>query len=150
MKKVSLRKSEIKALNEKISNLGAEFSKNDKVEIVDDTVFLVNDKVSFFKVGEKIIPSLKMVLDGKASLKSIIVDMGAVKFVVSGADIMRPGIVFIDDGILKGDIVAVLDERNKKPLAIGEALFDASLMKEMTSGKTVKNLHFVGDKLWNA
>jgi PUA domain protein len=150
MKKISLRKSEIKELNDRISDFGMNISKNDKVEILDDTVFLVNDRVSFFKVGEKIIPSLKMVLDGKAALKSIIVDMGAVKFVASGADIMRPGIVFIDEGIAKGDVVAVLDEKNKKPLAIGEALFDALSIKEMSKGKAVKSLHFVGDKLWNA
>ena len=33
------------------------------------------------------------------NLKKIAVDMGAVKFVVSGADIMRPGIVEIEEGI---------------------------------------------------
>jgi PUA domain protein len=149
MKKVSLRKSEIKELNEKTLAFGMEFSKNDKVELVDDSVYYVNDRISFFRVNEKIIPSLKLVLDGKISLKNILVDMGAVKFIVSGADIMRPGIVSIEENIAKGDIICIVDEKNKKPLAVGEALFDIITMNSMTSGKVVKNLHYVGDKYWN-
>jgi PUA-domain protein len=150
LKKVTLRKSETKELNEKTAVFGFNITKNDKVEIADGSLVLVNDKVAFFKISEKIIPSLKTALEGKVTLKKIIVDMGAVKFVVSGADIMRPGIVFIDEGIIKGEIIAVLDEKNKKPLAVGEAFFDTFEMKNMTSGKAVKNLHYVGDKLWNA
>ncbi len=149
MKKVSLRKSDIKELNEKIAAYGFNFSKNDKVELVDDSVYYVNDKLFFFKINDKIIPSLKIILEGKIILKNITVDMGAVKFVVSGADVMRPGIVNIDETISKGDVVAVIDEKNKKPLSIGESLFNAPEMKLMTSGKAVKNLHFVGDKHWN-
>ena len=81
-------------------------------------------------------------------LKKITVDMGAVKFVVNGADIMRPGIVEIEEGILKDEFVAVIDKNNQKPLAVGIALFSSEEMKSMTSGKVIKNIHYVGDELW--
>jgi len=149
MSKVTLRKSDVKEFNEKIKVFGVELKKTDKVEIVDETAVLVNNKAEFFYVGDKVVPALKCVLEGKVTLKKIVVDMGAVKFVASGADIMRPGIKSIDETILLHDFVAVVDEKNQKPLAIGQALFNASEMQQMTTGKAIKNLHFVGDKLWN-
>ena len=74
--------------------------------------------------------------------------MGAVKFVVNGADVMRPGIVEIEEGIAKDEFVAVIDKNNKKPLAVGIALFSSEEMKGMNSGKVIKNIHYVGDELW--
>jgi predicted RNA-binding protein (TIGR00451 family) len=70
-----------------------------------------------------------------------------VKFVSNGADIMRPGIVDIGEFKL-GDFVSIVDENNKKPIAVGEALFDSVSMKGMDSGKVVKMVHYVGDKIW--
>ena len=60
--------------------------------------------------------------------------MGAVKFVVSGADIMRPGITDIDEDIHEGEIIVIIDENNKKPLAVGKALLSATEMKEQEKG----------------
>ena len=74
--------------------------------------------------------------------------MGAIKFVVNGADIMRPGITEIQDGIEKDKFVVVIDEKNKKPLAVGLALFNSQEMQTATSGKVIKNIHFVGDEIW--
>jgi len=74
--------------------------------------------------------------------------MGAIKFVASGADIMKPGVVAVDEGINKGDFIAIIDQKNQKPIAIGEALFDCHEMRKQESGKVIKNLHYVGDKLW--
>jgi PUA domain protein len=61
---------------------------------------------------------------------------------------MRPGIVSVDDAIKEGDVIVIIDEKHSKPLAIGIALSDADKMREQTQGKSVKNLHYVGDKLW--
>ena len=94
-----------------------------------------------------VVKTLKFLQENNV-LKKITVDMGAVKFVVNGADIMRPGIVEIEDGIMKNDFVAVVDVNNKKPLAVGIALYDAYEMKGMKNGKAVKNIHYVGDELW--
>ena len=76
----------------------------------------------------------------------VVVDSGAVRFVVNGADIMKPGIVSADPDIAVGDLVVIVEERHNKPLAIGRALVAGSEMKG--EGKAVKSLHHVGDAIW--
>jgi PUA domain protein len=80
---------------------------------------------------------------------SVTVDMGAVKFVCNGAKVMRPGI--IDFGTFKkGDIVGVKDQAHGRIIAVGIALEDSEPAKAMSKGYVVENLHYVGDKLWQA
>jgi PUA domain protein len=79
--------------------------------------------------------------------KRIIVDMGAVKFVAKGADIMSPGIVDVDTTIRRNDLVVICDEVHGKPLAIGRALVNADAMMG-NRGKAVKSIHYVGDRIW--
>lgn len=78
----------------------------------------------------------------------VTVDAGAVSFVSDGADVMRPGIVSVDDDIAAGDLVVVAEESHGKALAIGEALVSSA---EMTgdSGRVVSSLHHVGDDLYS-
>lgn len=76
----------------------------------------------------------------------VVVDSGAVRFVVNGADVMKPGIVSADPEIAVGDLVVVVEERHNKPLAIGRALVAGTEMKG--EGKAVKSLHHVGDAIW--
>jgi PUA domain protein len=76
----------------------------------------------------------------------VVVDSGAVRFVVNGADIMKPGIVSADPEIAVGDLVVIVEERHKKPLAVGRALVPGSEMKG--EGKAVKSMHHVGDSIW--
>jgi len=147
----TLSKSEIKELNEKINQRYAValLSKKDFVENVDDTFIMVNKEPYFFFYENELIPTLKLILKNPF-LKKITVDMGAVKFIVNGADIMRPGVTDVEDGINEGDFVIVQDIDNKKPLAIGRALFNSEDMRNQESGKVIKNIHKVGDDIWNA
>jgi PUA-domain protein len=82
-------------------------------------------------------------------IPKIVVDMGAVPYVCKGADVMAPGVVDIKGEFEENDLLLIVDERHGKPLAIGVALFSSEDMKALDSGKIVKNLHYVGDKLWN-
>jgi PUA domain protein len=84
-----------------------------------------------------------------AAKRHVTVDMGAVKFLANGADVMAPGIVDADPGIKEGMSVWVRDQNNKRPLLIGTALMTGLQMKAGTGGKAVKTIHYVGDKLWN-
>ncbi len=85
----------------------------------------------------------------------VVVDTGAVRFVVNGADIMKPGIVSADPDIALGDLVIVVEEKHKKPLAIGRALVAGTEMKrddgegKKSEGRAIKSLHYVGDAIWN-
>ena len=75
--------------------------------------------------------------------------MGAVGFVTKGADIMAPGIIDADVNIQENDHVWICDEKHRKPLAVGIALMTGEEMKSKNTGKAIKNIHYVGDKLWN-
>jgi len=110
-------------------------------------LILVNKKPCFFYYGERVIPTVKFLLEQNV-LDPITVDMGAVKFVVNGADIMRPGIVAIDPKIKKDGVISIIDVNNKKPLAVGIALYGAAEMEKMSSGKVIKNIHYFGDSIW--
>ncbi|MGA1821446.1 MAG: PUA domain-containing protein [Thermoplasmatota archaeon] len=99
-------------------------------------------------------PGLLLTLHGIILLKPgkrwITVDMGAVKFLANGADVMSPGIVDADPDIDKDDIVWIRDEKNLRPLCVGKAIMTGPEMISSKSGKAVKTLHFVGDPIWNA
>jgi len=98
--------------------------------------------------AETIAPSLRLLLRQTPTRSYVTVDMGAVKFVTNGADVMGPGIVEADLAIRKGDLVWIRDERNRRPLAVGEALFPGpELVKQ--PGKRVRTFHWVGDRIWS-
>lgn len=147
MKKVLSNKEEKELIEQLESRFGLVYTKKDKFEITDN--FLrINSVPKFFYFENRPVPTLKLLLETNC-LKKITVDMGAVRFVVSGADIMRPGITNIDDGIQKGEFVTIIDMTHSKPLAVGLALFSGEDITSMATGKVIKNLHYVGDKLWS-
>ena len=147
MKRTQLRSKEI---NKELAQYAVELSKKDNVELWEDQPFLliVNGLPSFFRYGERWIPTLKF-LQQKIILKKIVVDMGAIKFLIGGADVMRPGIVEIDYGIAKDEPVVIVDINNQKPIAVGIALISGAEMKVTKNGRVIRNIHYVGDKIWN-
>ncbi|MBU1111594.1 MAG: DUF1947 domain-containing protein [Nanoarchaeota archaeon] len=151
-----MKRTRIKAkeLNKELADAGyaIEFGKKDKVEILEDKeksikVILINEEILFVYLKDQLVPSLKL-LQTNMLLKTVTVDMGAVKFVVNGADIMRPGIIKIEEGFNEGDFIAIVDMNNLKPLATGKALFNSEQMQQMSLGKVIQNVHFVGDEIW--
>lgn len=148
MKKKQLRKSEIKELESKLEKLGFKNIIDKKTEIVDDSVIIVSGEPSFFYKDEKLLPTLRL-CQKNCPLKKVTVDMGAIKFITNGADVMRPGITLVEEGISKGEIICVIDEINKKPIALCESLFSSEELMAQTSGKVLKSIHYVGDSLWN-
>lgn len=148
MKRTQLRSKDV---TRDLVRYGVEFSKKDSVELWEDdlTLLVVNKQPAFFRYGEQWIPTLKF-LQQKMVLKKVVVDMGAIKFLIGGADVMRPGIVEIDEMVVQDEPVAIVDVNNKKPIAVGIALVSGSVMKETKSGKVIRNIHYVGDKIWNS
>jgi PUA domain protein len=114
-----------------------------------EVVYLLDGRPLAVEVSGKLIPSIRALMDGIAELPRVVVDSGAVKHVVNGADVMAPGIVRVEGDFAKGDLVVVVDEKHGKPLSVGVALVDRSELASMSRGKVVENLHYIGDKLWN-
>lgn len=122
-----------------------------RVELVETEfaeIFLTNGKPILVKVENDLFPTL-VFSEFFASAPKVVVDMGAVPYVCKGANIMRPGIRRFEGEFAKGDLVSVVDERHGKPLAIGEILLDKSEAEGATQGVVIRNVHFVGDRIWN-
>ena len=75
------------------------------------------------------------------------VDRGAVKFVLSGANVMAPGITEADENIRKGDAVWVRNEE-RTAMALGYALMGGKEMVEKKKGVAIESIHHIGDELW--
>jgi len=112
------------------------------------TIFIINGKPLIARSNETLFPTLTF--EGTLSLlPKIVVDLGAVPHICNGADVMAPGIVRIKGDFQEKGLIVIVDERHEKPLAIGIALLNSQAAKILKHGKIAKNVHFVGDKLWN-
>jgi len=111
-------------------------------------IFILNGKPLLARLDGELFPTLAFE-EIFPFISRIVVDMGAVPYVCKGADVMAPGVVSIKGEFEENDFLLIVDERHGKPLAMGVALFNSQAMKNMDHGKIVKNIHYVGDKLWN-
>jgi PUA-domain protein len=154
-KRHRLRQKEVVALARELDTiLGTRtFSEADIVDMAEgpgyDAVFAEGRILAFVVDGSPFL-TVRGLLRFGAQKRYVTVDMGAVKFVYNGADVMGPGIVDADPEIRPGDLVWVRDIKNRQPLAVGRAIVDTKTMALKEKGKAVEAVHHVGDKLWLA
>lgn len=147
-----MRKTDQKALvNDIVEAFGDALSfENRKLEYVEsdgqDFIF-VDGEPLLFKINGKIFPTVKGALKLNPTRRRIVVDPGAVKFIINGADTMSPGIVEADPTINEGDLVIIVEQAHGKAIAIGRALIAGTNMVR-GKGKAIKTIHYVGDELW--
>ena len=95
MKSNLISKSETSALLKKISeewNMEFPKMKNVRVHhILDDAQIITGNKLKILKIGEDYLPFLSET-EILEKFPNVEVDMGAVKFMCKGANLMRPGI----------------------------------------------------------
>ncbi|MGQ0606241.1 MAG: PUA domain-containing protein [Candidatus Nitrosotenuis sp.] len=122
--------------------------KNLKIYEFEDSQIIVGEGLTAIKIGQNYLPFLS---DGATLSKfpSVTVDMGAVKFMCNGANVMRPGIRSFGE-FEKGQIVCIIEESQKKALAVGRTLISSSEMAEISKGIVIENLHYISDKYWEA
>ena len=150
MKSNLISKSETASVLKTISgNWNMEFPKikNLKVhEISSDAQIIVGNQIKVLKINDEYVPFLSETLMLE-KFPYVMVDMGAVKFMCKGANVMRPGIKKYSD-FQKDDIVCIIEESHHKFLAVGKTLVSSQEMAEMEKGEVVKNLHYVSDRFW--
>ena len=112
-------------------------------------IIFVDDEPCFMVHENKIVFTLHGLRRYKPKENFVVVDMGAVRFVTNGADVMSPGIVDADENIVEGDQVWICDEKHHEPLAVGVAIMNGERMISEEKGKSVRIIHYVGDMLWN-
>ncbi len=149
-KRERLRYKQVKMI---LSHLSRPFKadKRQVFEIIDYQdyqILMIDGQPMFLLYGDHVIPVLRLILEEGYTLPQVVVDSGAVPFITKGADLMRPGIVRMDE-FGREEPVVIREERYGKPLAIGISLFSSDEISSMSSGKVVKNIHHVGDKIWS-
>jgi len=152
-KRHRLRQKEVRRIVEELERVldCRVFSDSDDIDIASlkamDIVY-VDGKVLGMIIEGRSFLSVRGLLEYVPRNRFVTVDMGAVKFVYNGADVMAPGVVGADPAISEGDLAWVRDERNLQPLAVGVALMSGNEMVSENKGKALKSLHHVGDAIW--
>lgn len=148
-----LKNKKIKEIKKELGSYEYIIPKKAQVELIKienmPDILLINNEPLIMQIDNKTIPTLKAVVENEITEKYAKVDMGAINFVIKGADIMSPGIVDADKSIKPGETIIIIEESHNKPLAIGTSLISGEEMIENNKGKAVENLHYVGDEIWD-
>lgn len=149
MRRRRLRKKEAKKVSAEVKeNAGVDVEgEMDEIDFGNIKVVLVDNEPLLINYDGRYYLSVYGAIKLKPEKYRVTVDEGALRFVMNGADVMKPGIVYADERIKEGDFVFVTVEGKDSPIAIGVALCDG---KEMVGGKgkAVKNIHHLKDKIW--
>lgn len=113
-----------------------------------------NEVVMFQHFNEDLIPTLTTVHKYPDCFPRVQVDRGAIKFVLSGANIMCPGLTspgakLPEENFEEGTVVTVYAEGKEHALAIGKLLMSTDDIKSKNKGIGIELLHYLGDGLWN-
>ncbi len=150
MKSNLISKSETSALLKTVSEIWrieCPKIKNLKVyQISSEARIITGNGIKILKINNDYLPFLS---ETKTLEKfpNVMVDMGAVKFMCKGANVMRPGIKNFTE-FEKDKIVCIIEESQHKFLAVGKAMVSSSELENMEKGEVVKNLHYISDKFW--
>ncbi|NYT11448.1 MAG: phosphoadenosine phosphosulfate reductase family protein [Methanomassiliicoccales archaeon] len=128
------------------------------VAIPDGRIVLLNkvpalDRMDEVIVGGEVIGALRYDLDsswrfimrmnsartlqGKAVKGCVIADIGAVKPIVSGANLLAPGVIDVHEGVVPGDEVLILDP-DGRAIGTGNARMSSGEMLESQRGVAIK------------
>ena len=150
MKSNLISKSETSSLLKTVSEeWGIEFPKikNLKVhQILDDAQIITGKGIKILKINEDYLPFLSET-ETLEKFPSVTVDMGAVKFMCKGANLMRPGIRSFTE-FEKDKLVCIVEESQHKFLAVGKSVISSQEVENMDKGEVLKNLHYISDKFW--
>lgn len=121
----------------------------DKIQL-----YSVDEEVVLFQHFDELIPALKIVHKYPDCFPRVQVDRGAIKFVLSGANIMCPGLTSAgaklpEENLDKETIVTIYAEGKEHALAIGKLTMSTAEIKSKNKGIGIELLHYLGDGLWH-
>ena len=118
-------------------------------------IYFINNEPCFLQAKEgPIIPHLKLIHKYPHLLPTCQVDEGGIKFLISGADVMIPGLISKGGRLptekeIPHNIVAVMCEGMENAMSIGQMLMSVEEMKKVQKGVGVKVYTYLGDETWN-
>ncbi|CAH0560226.1 unnamed protein product [Brassicogethes aeneus] len=122
---------------------------HDHIEIIVNTA----GDLLFFRHREgQWMPTLRLYHKYPFFLPMQQVDKGAIRFVLSGANIMCPGLTSPGaqmTTVPKDTIVAIMAEGKDHALAIGKTTLSTDDIAKVNKGIGVENCHYLNDGLWH-
>lgn len=134
------------------------------------TLYIFDGEPIFFQADSEILlPHLKLVHRFPSAFPSIRIDRGAIRFVLSGATLMAPGLTSAggrlpsgkggdpegldeDDRwtreLAKGEPVVVRAEGKTEACAVGFLVEGTKAVKDKGKGPVIEDAHCLGDGLW--
>ena len=129
------------------------FNKNDKLESAvsdkGEKLILKEGRIWFFYYNDNLYPTIRCLRETKVDISSAVVDIGAIKYILNGADVMAPGVDSFGSGIKEGDFITIKEEKAKSIIAVGLSLINSEDFDKGKKGKIIKNLHSLKDEYWN-
>ena len=120
-------------------------------EVITDegTLIVRSGKIWFFYSDSRIIPSIYFLRESNFELPEIVVDIGAIRFITNGADVMSPGVVLFNKEISKGTLVVIREEKANSIIGVGFSLINSEDFDKSQKGKVVKLIHHLKDRIWS-
>lgn len=144
-----------------------------------NTLYVLDSEPLFYEqdISNTLLPHLRLVHRFPQGFPTIRIDRGAIRFVLSGATLMAPGLTSAggrlpvegapkgvvegkeleqgikEDGrwsreLLKGEPVVIVAEGKEEACAVGTLVTGTDEVKAKGKGPVVEDAHFLGDGLW--
>jgi malignant T-cell-amplified sequence len=120
------------------------------------TLYTIDTSPLFYQPADgPPIPHLKLLHQYPSALPRVRIDRGAIRFVLSGATLMAPGLTSSGGKLpdkeyarTVGDVVAVEAEGKEEICMVGVLKMGTEEMKEKKKGVVMDGGHYLGDGLW--
>ncbi|XP_011478227.1 malignant T-cell-amplified sequence 1 isoform X1 [Oryzias latipes] len=116
-------------------------------------ILTVNGELLFFRQREgPFYPTLRLLHKYPFILPHQQVDKGAIKFVLSGANIMCPGLTSPGAKLYPAGsdtVVAIMAEGKQHALCVGVMKMSAEDIEKVNKGIGIENVHYLNDGLWH-
>ena len=120
------------------------------------SLYILDDKPLFWQhMDDPIVPHLKVVHAYPQCFSKVGIDRGAIRFVLSGATLMAPGLTSAggrlpekEAEIKEGEVVAVTAEGKEEICLIGQLTMGTEDIKAKKKGVVMEQGHYLGDGLW--
>ena len=106
-------------------------------------------------MDDALLPTLRVVHRFPWAFNAVRIDRGAIRFVLSGATLMVPGLTSAggrlpppEEGFKAGEVVVVQAEGKEEICMVGVLKMGTEDMKTAAKGVAIEGGHYLGDGLW--
>ncbi|KAI9860362.1 MAG: translation machinery-associated protein 20 [Vezdaea acicularis] len=132
-------------------------SQLDSLKLPDRVTLYVldNEPLIYQHMDDAILPHLKLVHQFPECFRTLRIDRGAIRFVLSGATLMVPGLTSAggrlppaEEALREGDVAVIMAEGKEEACMVGVLKMGTEEMKKKGKGVAIEAGHYLGDGLW--